>query len=129
MYNTKVICTYNRSDVFLESDNITEKDKEFIRDAIYRQELRDILNITEYNEQNMCTYSMHQLYEQIKECNELNECIIKLAGDFNSIDKEFGLMLLYSFDYMYLTHICVSEFLETGKINDKNITKLKAIVF
>ena len=128
MYNTKVICTYNTSDVFLESDNITEKDKEFVRDAIYRQELLDILNITEYNETNMSD-SMHQLYEQIKECNELNGCIIKLAGHFNSIDKEFGLMLLYSFDYMYLTHICISEFLETGKINDKNITKLKAIVF
>ena len=128
MYNTKVICTYNTSDVFLESDNITEKDKEFVRDAIYRQELLDILNITEYNETNMSD-SMHQLYEQIKECHELNECIMKLAGHFNSIDEEFGLMLLYSFDYMYLTHICISEFLETGKINDKNITKLKAIVF
>jgi hypothetical protein len=128
MYNTKVICTYNTTDVFLESDNITEKDKEFIRDAIYRQELLDILNITEYNETNMSD-SMHQLYEQIKDCNELNECIIKLAGHFNSIDKEFGLMILYSFDYMYLTHICISEFLKTGKINGKNITKLKAIVF
>ena len=128
MYNTKVICTYNTSDVFLESDNITEKDKEFVRDAIYRQELLDILNITEYNETNMSD-SMHQLYEQIKECHELNECIMKLAGHFNSIDKELGLMLLYSYDYMHLTHICISEFLKTGKINDKNITKLKAIVF
>jgi len=128
MYNTKVICTYNTSDVFLDSDKITEKDKAFIRNVIYRQELLDILNIIEYNEQNMCN-SMHQLYEQIKECKQLNECIIKLAGHFNSIDEEFGVMLLFSYDYMYLTHICISEFLETGKITKSNIEKLKALIF
>ena len=45
MYNTKVVCTYNTSEVFLEEDNISEEEREFVRDVIYRQELLDILGI------------------------------------------------------------------------------------
>ena len=45
MYNTKVVCTYNTPDVFLETDKVTEDEKAFIRDTIYRQELLDILDI------------------------------------------------------------------------------------
>ena len=37
MYNTKVICSYNTPNVFLETDMITDKDKEFIRDVLARQ--------------------------------------------------------------------------------------------
>ena len=39
-------------------------------------------------------------------------------------DEELGMMLLFSYDYMYLTHICISEFIETGTITDENISKL-----
>jgi len=30
---------------------------------------------------------------------------------------------------MYLTHICISELFETGKIDEKNMRNLKGIVF
>ena len=33
MYNTKIVCTYNTSDVFLESDSITHNEKKFICDV------------------------------------------------------------------------------------------------
>ena len=46
-----------------------------------------------------------------------------------SIDCEFGLMIMFSYDYMYLTHICISEFLETGAISEKNISNLRSIIF
>ena len=46
MYNTKISCTYNTLEVFLDTDEVTEKEQEFIRDVIYRQEL---LNIFELN--------------------------------------------------------------------------------
>ena len=35
MYNTKIVCTYNTPEVFLEEDNVSEEEKGFIRDAIY----------------------------------------------------------------------------------------------
>uniref|UniRef100_A0A6C0IE03 Uncharacterized protein n=1 Tax=viral metagenome TaxID=1070528 RepID=A0A6C0IE03_9ZZZZ len=128
MYNTKILCTYHTSDVFLNSDELSESDMDFIRDSIYRQELLYILNIEEFNEYEM-NIALHELYEKIKGSTELIECMRNLASHFTSIDEEFGLMLLFAFDYMYLTHICICEFLETGKISELNITNLKKIAF
>ena len=55
--------------------------------------------------------------------------MIKLSGQFFNIDKEIGLMLMFSYDYMYLTHICVSELLDTGSISETNISNLRSIIF
>jgi len=128
MYNTKIVCTYNTSDVFLESDNITDNEKKFICDAIYRQELLNIFGIEEYNE-TLLDKGIHELYEKIKDCEELKKCMITLSGHFMSNEPELGLMIMFAFDYMHFSHICISEYLETGKITEKNIWNLKSIVF
>lgn len=128
MYNTKIICTYHSSDVFLNSDELNESDMDFIRDSIYRQELLDILNIEDFNETEM-DIALHELYEKIKDSTELIECMRKLASQFTSTDEEFGLMLLFAFDYMYLTHICISELLDTGKITPLNLWNLRKSIF
>ena len=73
--------------------------------------------------------AMNEIYNKAKENDELKKCMNKLAGQFMKADEEFGLMLLFSYDYMYLTHICISELFETGKIDEKNMRNLKGIVF
>ena len=130
MYDTKFVCTYNTSNIFSEEDNetITDEEKEFIRDAIYRQELLNILEINEYDETEM-NKVIHELYDRVKDCQSLRDCMIKLASHFMSTDEELGLMIMFCYDYMYLSHICISEFLETGKIDDKNIQNLKNTIF
>ena len=127
MYNTKVVCTYNTSEVFLEEDNISEEEKEFVRDVIYRQELLDILGIDEYNEKKI-DKCIHELYEKVKENDFIRECMLKLTSQFMRADEEFGIMIMFSYDYLYLTHICISEFLDTGKISENNILKLRSII-
>ena len=82
----------------------------------------------EFNEDGMNT-AIHELYNQISYCQELKECIIKIVGRFMSTDEELGLMILFAYDYMYLTHLCISEYLETGKISETNMTNLRAIIF
>ena len=128
MYDTKFVCTYHTPEVFLDTDNVTEEEKEFIRNTIYRQELLYILGMNEYNEAEINTV-MNEIYNKAKENDELKKCMNKLAGQFMKADEEFGLMLLFSYDYMYLTHICISELFETGKIDEKNMRNLKGIVF
>lgn len=131
MYNTKVICTYNTDDIFKQFEqfeeikHMTKKDKDFFQDAYYRQELLNIFGLEQYNEREI-DEAMSELYEKIKECKELKECMIKLASDIMSLDEEIGLLFLFSYDYMYLSHICISEFLETGQISQDNISKLKS---
>ena len=126
MYNTKVICTYNTPGVFLDTDDITDQEKEFVRDAIYRQEFLDVLEIEDYNEERM-GQALHNLWEQLKESSELRKCMVKMVGTcYMDNDEEIGLMLLFAYDYMYLTHVCVSEYLETGKITQTNLERLNA---
>ena len=128
MYNTKFVCTYHTPEVFLDSDNITNEEKEFIRNTIYRQELLYVLGIEDYNEVEINT-AMNEIYNKAKENDELKKCMNKLAGQFMKADEVFGLMLLFSYDYMYLTHICISELFETGKIDKKNMLNLNSIIF
>ena len=134
MYNTKVECTYNTPEVFLETDNITEDEKTFIRNIIYRQELLNVLDIDyenndEDNEEKI-SEAIKDLYNRVKDSTCLRKCMVKVVekhmnvGKYMTSDEELGMMLLYSFDYMYLTHICISEFIEKGDIDDENIKKL-----
>lgn len=124
MYDTSVVCTYNDEDVFNESDDVNENEKDFIRDAIYRQELLNILCIDDYNEIEI-NKALDELYEKIKDCKELHDCAIGVASRFLSNDAQLGLMILFSFDFMYLTHKCVSEYFEKGSISHDIISKLK----
>jgi hypothetical protein len=128
MYNTKFVCTYNTPDVFIETDNISQEEEDFVRDAIYRQELLNIFGMDAYNETEM-DKAFLELYKKVEKYDVLEEYMLKLAGNFMTDSKELGLMLMYSYDYMHLTHICVSEFLDNGKINETNILKLKAAIF
>lgn len=124
MYNTKIVCTYHTDEVFVESDDLTDFEREFIRNAIYRQEILDILGMDDYNEPEMVK-SLHLLYESIKTNTELKECMLQFANKCRNADEEFGLMIMFAYDYMHLTHKCICELLESGKISATNMQKLK----
>ena len=135
MYNTKVECTYNTPEVFLETDNITDDEKTFIRNIIYRQEFLNVLDIDYENSyddnEEKISEAIKELYNRVKDSTCLRKCMVKVVekhmnvGKYMTGGEELGMMLLYSYDYMYLTHICISEFIETGKITDENIRKLE----
>jgi hypothetical protein len=127
MYNTTIVCTYNTPEIFIETDNIVEEDKTFIRNVIYRQELLNIFGMEDYNDDTMKT-AFNELYEKVKDCEELKECMLKIDAVFMYGDKEMCFITLFSYDYMYLTHICISEFLESGKITEINKNNLIDII-
>ena len=127
MYNTSVICTYKNDDIFCESDNVNDNEKDFIRDAIYRQEILNILDLDHFDELEI-NKELDELYEKIKECEELKECALGVASRFLSNDPQLGLMILFSFDFMYITHKCVSEYLDTGVISNDSMVRLKEMI-
>lgn len=122
MYNTKVDCSYYKDDIFLPTDNISEFDKNFIRDAIYRQEFLNIFNLDDYDN-NKLFELINQLFKKIKNTN-LNKCIEKASKIVMSTDLIIGLQILFSFDYMYLTHICICEYFDKGLISELNLNNL-----
>jgi hypothetical protein len=128
VYNTKYICTYNSPEVFTESDNINEDEMYFVREAIYRQDLLNILDVDDYDE-NKLNLAIHELYEKIKDSKDIMECIYKLAGNFLSEEPELGLTIMFAYDYLNLAHLCISDYLESGQISEENLSNLKNIVF
>ena len=127
MYNAKFICTYNTDEIFEPTDELTEYDKEFVRNVIYRQELLNIFCLDEYNDVKMDD-SFHDLYENIKYYEPLKPIFVKLAEEVISEDIEVGMIILFSYDFMYQSHKCFSELIETNKISDENLDLLKKLI-
>ena len=134
-YNTKYVCSYNDSDVFLESELevLNDNEKQFVRDALYRRDLCNIFKIEDqcFNEK-IINDIISNLYKNINGEKFLESCVLKVSNNFlNSVDLELGFIILFSFDYLYLLHPCISEFIETGKISNSNesLIVLKKMLF
>jgi hypothetical protein len=125
MYDIKYECRYHKNDIFLETDNITDDEKDFIRNILYKEDLVNIFEIDSNNEFEIFNDIIPNLYEKIKNNLFLKECMKKAALKLISEDEELGLCILYSYDFMYLTHKCVSEYLDTGLISHENINLFK----
>lgn len=125
MYNTNYDCRYHKDDIFLESDNVTEKEKDIIRHILYKEDLLNIFDIDIDDKFDIFNDILSKLYDNIKNNDFLKECIRKASTKLFYQNEEFGLCVLYSYDFMYLTHNCVSEYLDKGTISEKNINLLK----
>ena len=124
MYNTKYIISYKESDVFIDSDDISDFDKEFVIDALYRKDLLQIFGVDDFNE-DIFDKVISELYTKVYTHKELSLLMEIVASRYMSVDKEFGLMILFSFDYLYLLHPCICEFIETGKVSEDKLNMLK----
>ena len=136
MYNSKLICTYSyydpilrkhHSDITYDLDDVTGF--EDIAEIIYQAELLRVFNIDpvdksldDSNEDIKLEITI--LYKLISSHQKMNECMKTAASLMISDDLELGLMVLYSFDYFFLTHKCISDFLETGEISEENMNNL-----
>ena len=49
VYDTHYTCVYNSPDVFLETDQVSNSEREFILDVLYRQDILNIFNMEDYN--------------------------------------------------------------------------------
>jgi len=133
-YNTKYVCSYNDSDVFLESELevLNEDEQYFVREALYRRDICNIFNIEDQCfEENLISNNISKLYKIINSEQFLKCFITKISNNlFYNSDLELGFMVLFSFEYLYLAHHCLSEFIETGKISESNesLIKLKNIL-
>jgi hypothetical protein len=134
-YNTKYVCSYNDSDVFLESELeiLNDNEKQFVRDALYRRDLCNIFKIDDQCfDEKIINDIINNLYKNINGEKFLESCILKVSNNFfNNVDLELGFIILFSFDYLYLVHPCISEYIETGKISDFNesLIELKKMLF
>jgi len=121
LYNTSYDCQYMSTTLFQDWElQILSKDEQlFVRNLIYKQDMLSLFfqEDTEFYDEAI-QESMDKLYQKIMDANvaELNACMTKLANKLLSSQLQLGLVLLYSYDYLYLTHPCICELLETNCI-------------
>jgi hypothetical protein len=126
MYDISFNCRYYKDDVILPSDNVTEEEELFIRNYLYKEDLLNIFQIDYYSYESIFVTEIDQLYERIKSCSKLREIMKQISLQILlKKNEKNGLCLLYSYDYMYLTHKCVCEYLINRQITDESFNELK----
>ena len=127
MYDCNYSCRYHREDVFLETDGANDYEKELIRDYLYKEDILEIF-IIENNNIDLLDKSIDDLYDKIKESDELNDIMLVVASKNNTLEPIIGLCILYCFDFMNFTHVCVSEYIKTKQISRENLETLQLTI-
>ena len=109
-------------DVFVETDDVNDSEKQFIRDCIYRQDLLNIFGLEIFDE-SVINKNIDKVYNKIKTNPDILKCMSTIGQQLD-VENNTSFMILYSFDYMYLTHDCVCELLDIGEISSKTINQL-----
>jgi hypothetical protein len=134
MYNTKYECRYYKDDVILPDDTVTSEEADYIRNTLYQEDYLNIFSINygenhDFNDDyELLSKAIYNLYERIQDSDVLKMFMEKAAANLMSEDLQLGLCILYSYDYMYLMHECVSEYLDTGFISLHNIDRMNKIL-
>ena len=119
-YNTKYVCSYLDSDVFLKTDEVSDDERDFIRNCIYRQDILNIFKLDDF-EPDVINASIEYIYDLIRYNSKFDD-IIKYMGEGDGL---MGLTILFSYDYLHLTHPCICQYIETS---DANTTELEKII-
>lgn len=134
MYNTKYECRYYKGDVILPDDTVTTEEADYIRHTLYQEDYLNIFSINygenfDFNDDfQLLSKAIYNLYEKIEDSDVLKIFMKKAASNLMSDDLQLGLCILYSYDYLYLMHECVSEYLDTGLISLVSIDKMNKIL-
>jgi hypothetical protein len=90
----------------------------------YRIEFLNAFNLEDF-EDNQVNQEVSELFERVKKSPDLTKCMTKSAAGFGNPEYlHVGLMGLFAFDYFYLAHSCICDFLETGTIAEEKINAL-----
>ena len=127
-YNIDYEPNYN---LFLDDsafeENETEEEKENIRTALYQKDLLAVFNMSEFDE-DVINKKIRELFLLIQENEDLFLCMNNISKKSIFSNEEIGLMIMYSFEYMYLSHFCISEYIKTGSISEANLNNLKQAI-
>ena len=118
MYNTNIELTYNTID-------------DLSGDTIYRKELLETFNLKTYNED--IINIQDELFEIIKGDNKFKELIVngrtvlEQKIPLEHTDKTV-FSFLFSYDYFYLIHPILADYLIKNEISDNNFNILNKLL-
>lgn len=124
MYNIDFISTYAYYDKDMIKycspildEGILEKNDESstsndISNCLYQADFLQAFGLLHYDE-DVINKETKRLYKLLIENREFKDCMEKVANNCMSEDLYMGFMFLFSYEYFFLTHLCVCEYLKT----------------
>jgi len=116
-------------------------------DYLYKNELLSAFNLEEFDEK-LVNSKIQELYithfvfndddekitEKSKKTNKTNsktklkKIMKKVSEKMFLEDDEFGFIMLFSYSYFHLTHLCLCEFFNNGEIRQELINALNVVI-
>ena len=137
MYNKDFVCVYPYYDPVLIKYCPTQLEPDFMKeyvnaystddlsDCLYKANFLESFCVSEDHEETV-NRELETLYKLFLMNERFKECMKKMANLYISEDLYTGFMLLFSYDYFFLTHICICEYLKTNEI--PSLSKLEEYI-
>ena len=128
-YNTSYQChykDYEKNKELIETEefkSFSRQDIYLLEKKIYQDDLLSIFNIDkeeDFIDENVNNI-IHDLYLKLIK----NEKMRFLMEKINKEDPEMGLMIMFSMDFLYLSHPCFCEFLEKDFVSPEKFLLLE----
>jgi hypothetical protein len=131
-YNRNTIITYPFYDAKLRrflKDKFDLKDvNEFedLSEFIYQNEFMNTFNLGSSNEHTPIDI-LTTLFGEIKllNCHKMNDILKLLKEQYLCLNEDDAFVYLFSYDYFFLTHKCICDFLNEGEISKENLDNLE----
>lgn len=133
MYNTGIVLKYfiydNELKSYLEDDegNKTVEQDLDLSEEKYRIEMLEIFGVKDICDDKV-NKIIHSIFEKLKSDENMYEILKKMSKTFISEDAELGLLVGFSYNYLYLLHPCICDLLKDGIIQDEHYATLKRAV-
>lgn len=112
MYDTTYKCTYHLAEC---------GEQEYM----YRKDMLRVFKLSEFHDDTI-NRDVKELYNIMKKSDKMCECMKKAAKNLLSEDQEIGFNLMFSFDYLHLTTICIQSYIDNEKeVFENTIKKLE----
>jgi len=98
---------------------------EELSDCLYKANFLESFHLREFNEE-VINREIYWLYQLLVDQPQFKECMRKMANSYMSKDLMVGFMLLFSYDFFFLMHLCVCECLKQEDL--VTLPKLEAYI-
>jgi len=154
-YDASLALTNPRSKVFFEQNPHFHEEPESelleMADHLYKNELLSAFNLEEFDEK-LVNSKIQELYitffvfndndeeiieknntdtkikTKMKSKNKLKKIIKTVSEKLLLEDEEFGFVMLFSYSYFHLTHLCLCELFNNGEICEEIINAFNIIL-
>jgi hypothetical protein len=136
LYNVNYSCRYKNTDElnkYLNLKNTKNADIDIdidINNEIYRLDVLNIYKLKTF-EDNTIVSKLDYIYDNFianskdSQVEKFCNIVVKASQLFMSNDVKFGLMVLYSYEYLDNTHKCICELIKTHTIREETLQDLE----